>query len=152
MNLDSLVETIRALSDEDRKVLTEKLNAAAKPKSANVNDVDAVLRNVPGMSQYTRSAIVDVLARSGVVSGDIDRVSAAAQGVVTFGKLNAMTDNRPLCRQLLATLDREFDFRPDPSKPIDVAALNAALNVNRRWIGTPDRRPKGTPLFCVSND
>jgi hypothetical protein len=24
--------------------------------------------------------------------------------------------------------------------------------VNRRWIGTPDRRPKGTPLFSVSND
>ena len=24
--------------------------------------------------------------------------------------------------------------------------------VNRRWIGTPDRHPKGTPSFCVSND
>ena len=24
--------------------------------------------------------------------------------------------------------------------------------VNRRWIGTPDRHPKGTPLFSVSND
>jgi hypothetical protein len=26
------------------------------------------------------------------------------------------------------------------------------LAVNRRWIGTPDRHPKGTPSFCVSND
>jgi hypothetical protein len=24
------------------------------------------------------------------------------------------------------------------------------LNVNRRWIGTPDRRPKGTPLIGES--
>lgn len=24
--------------------------------------------------------------------------------------------------------------------------------VNRRWIGTPDRHPKGTPSFSVSND
>ena len=28
----------------------------------------------------------------------------------------------------------------------------ATKTVNRRWIGTPDRHPKGTPLFCVSND
>jgi hypothetical protein len=26
------------------------------------------------------------------------------------------------------------------------------IAVNRRWIGTPYRHPKGTPLFCVSND
>ncbi len=26
------------------------------------------------------------------------------------------------------------------------------MSVNRRWIGTPDRHPKGTPSFCVSND
>ena len=30
--------------------------------------------------------------------------------------------------------------------------LAAEIGVNRRWIGTPDRHPKGTPSFCVSND
>ena len=31
-------------------------------------------------------------------------------------------------------------------------AMFAAIGVNRRRIGTPDRHPKGTPSFCVSND
>ena len=38
---------------------------------------------------------------------------------------------------------------------IEQSAAGKALNqlaVNRRWIGTPDRHPKGTPSFSVSND
>jgi hypothetical protein len=30
--------------------------------------------------------------------------------------------------------------------------LASMVAVNRRWIGTPDQHPKGTPSFCVSND
>ena len=32
------------------------------------------------------------------------------------------------------------------------AELSRKTIVNRRWIGTPDRHPKGTPSFCVSSD
>ena len=30
--------------------------------------------------------------------------------------------------------------------------IQSGLGVNRRWIGTPYRHPKGTPWFCVSSD
>jgi hypothetical protein len=30
----------------------------------------------------------------------------------------------------------------------DVIQRGSSINVNRRRIGTPDRRPKGTPLWC----
>jgi hypothetical protein len=128
MNIDSLAESIRSLSDEDRKLLTEKLNAAAKPRSANVSDVDAVLRSVPGMSQHSRAAVVDILARSDIVSGDIDRMEAAAHGCVTIDSLNARAESRPLVKQILGMLAREFKFFPDTAKPISVTALNEALS------------------------
>ncbi len=31
-------------------------------------------------------------------------------------------------------------------------AVEALMHVNRRPIGPPDRHPRGTPSFCVSND
>ena len=41
--------------------------------------------------------------------------------------------------------------QPPPSEKRTVQRVFVEA-VNRRWIGTPDRHPKGTPSFCVSND
>jgi hypothetical protein len=40
----------------------------------------------------------------------------------------------------------------DPDKSDHIVTLVMHFGVNRRPIGPPDRHPRGTPSFCVSND
>jgi hypothetical protein len=44
-----------------------------------------------------------------------------------------------------------MDFEQQTPRKHSLGALRKAKNVNRRWTGTPDQHPKGTPLSYVSN-
>jgi hypothetical protein len=52
-------------------------------------------------------------------------------------------------KEILRGYDQPFMGAISALPRQDLAKMAEALVVNRRWNGTPDRRPKGTPLIGV---
>ncbi len=120
----------------DQLYAAADVHAASGRVKVSAADVEQALGSVAGFSAPLRAAVISAMELKGIISNDVNQISAAASRKTTINSIMASTPSAQPALKLLMAQCRRLGFELQPDKQVSLAEFDEAVkgkDVSDRW-------------------